>query len=174
MGTLNTFYVRKVTDDVISAVRIAFSSAETTTTAEFIGVMLSSCASVPELDLVALSLRFETDVIWLSFQSVVDAFEYYHWHTGTQLRALVYGSSDQERIWERIEGQPEEWEKSAFFDRKNLAFLLEDEESDEERRRLEKFWQIGELVIGRTEPYLNARECARHVVAYYQLPGWEL
>ena len=174
MGTLNAFYVRKVTDDVISTVRGMFSSAEITTSAEFIGVILGNHAATPEQDLVALSLHLETDVMWLRFQSVVDAFEYYHWRAGILLRALVYGCYTQERIWERIEGQPEEWEKVAFFDREDLDFLLEDEESDEEKRRLEQFWQTGELVIGQIEPYLNARECARHVAAYYRFPGWEL
>jgi hypothetical protein len=172
MGTLNSFYVQKVNENAISAVRGMFSSAEITTSAEFISVILGNHAATPEQDLVALSLHLETDVMWLSFQSVVDAFAYYHWRAGALLRALVYGCSIQERTWERIEGQPEGWEQAAFFDPETLAFILEDEESDEDKRRLEKFWQTGELVIGQMEPYLSAKECARHVATYYRF--WEL
>jgi hypothetical protein len=171
MGTLNSFYVQKVTEDAISTVRGMFSSAEITTTAEYIGVILGNHADTPEQVLMQLSSRLETDVMWLSFQSVVDAFEYYHWRGGALLRALVYGYSIQERTWERIEGQSEGWEQAAFFDPETLAFILEDEENDEEKRRLEQFWQTGELVLGRMEPYLSAKECARHVVTYYRFSG---
>src|SRR5258708_31103695 len=173
MGSMNAFFVRKVTDDAISAVGAMFSSAEIKTNSEFIGVTLDIYAKTPEQNLMELSSRLETDVMWLGCQSVVDCFEYYHWQAGKLLRTLVYGCYTQERSWERIEGQPEAWEQAAFFDPGFLAFILEDEESDEEKQRLEQFWQTGELVLGRMEPYLSARNCAHHVAAYYRFPGWD-
>jgi hypothetical protein len=174
MGTLNAFYVRRSADVVVSAVRATFPTAEIETTSEFIGAILANDADTPEQDLMELSSRLKTDVMWLSFQSATDAFEYYHWHAGALLRALVYGCYTQERTWERIEGQPEAREQAAFFDPEDLDFILEDEEDDEERQKLERFWQAGELVVGRMEPYLSARECARQVATYYRFPGWRL
>jgi len=70
---------------------------------------------VPERDLAELSLRFGTDVLWLSFQSTVDAFQFYHWRNGEHLRTLVYGCFDKEHTWERTEGNPESWERAVFF-----------------------------------------------------------
>lgn len=181
MGTLNAFYVRKVTDDADSAIRALFPSAVMTSNSQFIGVVLDNQAETPVHELMALSARLETDVMWLSFQSVVDAFEYYRWNSGVLLRALVYGCYTQERTWERIEGQPEAWEQAAFFDPEDLALLLDDEDdddedrlSDAEKQRLERFWQAGELIVGETIPILGAKRCALHVATHYQLPGWNL
>jgi len=171
MSTLSAFFVRKVTDDAISAVRVMFPRSEIRVTSEFMGVILDQKANIPEQTLIELSSYLKTDVMWLSYQSVVDGFEYYHWRTGILLRALVYGCV-MERTWERIEGEPEDWERAAFFDPEVLSFILEDEESDEEKHRLEQFWQAGELKIGRMEPYLSGQNCAFHVAIYYRFPGW--
>jgi hypothetical protein len=163
-------------------VRAEFPTAEIQSSVEFISAIVSD-DRVPTPILTRLSSTFHADVFWLSFQSVVDAFEYYHWHDGTLVRALVYGCM-QERIWERIEGIPEPWEQAAFFDTEFLADLLEDlredeadgfitpEECESECRALEHFWQAGELQIGRSEPYLSSRTCAREAALYYGFPGW--
>jgi hypothetical protein len=174
---LKAFFVRKVTDDATSAVRAMFSSAEIKTNSQFISVKLDTYGK--EQALMELSARLETDVKWLVYQSVTDAFEYYHWRAGTLLRALVYGCYT-DRVWERIEGQPETWERQAFFDPEDLALYLEDDEDEsednlsaEEKLRLEQFWQAGELVTGEIVPVLGAQRCAFHIAAYYQFPGWE-
>lgn len=179
MGSLKVLYVRRVTDDARSAILAMFPAAVVTNNSVFISAVLDSHEKPPEHDLMVLSARLETDVMWLGFQSVVDVFEYYHWSTGTLLRALVYGCYRQERTWERIEGQPEAWEQAAFFDPEDLALLLNDEDIDdedklsgEEKQRLEQFWQAGELVAGETEPVLSARGCALNIATYYQFPGW--
>jgi hypothetical protein len=178
MGSMNDFFVRKVTDDAISAVRVMFPSAEIKTNSEYIRVLN---ITLREQELVELSLRLETDVMWLSYQSVVDAFEYYHWQAGTLLRTLVYGCYTEERTWERIEGQPQAWERQFFFNSDDLVFLLDDDEEDEEDRlnseekqRLEQFWQAGELMIGENVPILGAQRCAFHIATYYRFPGWEM
>src|SRR5687768_15319757 len=157
MSSMYDFFVQQVNEIAITAVRDMFPSAEIIANAEFVRVRLGIYA--PEQALMELSLRLKTDVMWLSYQSVVDWFEFYHWKQGTLLRALVYGRKE-ERIWERIEGQPEAWERQIFFDPNDLARLLEDEdESDEEKQQLKQFWQTGELVLGRMEPYLSAQSC---------------
>lgn len=177
MSSMNGFFIRKVTDDAITAVRAKFSSAEIKTNSEFIRVLN---APLREQDLMELSLLLETDVIWLMYQSVVDAFEYYHWRAGILLRALVYGCYIQERTWERVEGQPEVWEQAIFFDPDDLALLLEDDEEDEEdklsdaeKQRLEQFWQAGELVVGEFVPILSAQTCTFQIATYYRFPGWD-
>src|SRR5262249_25616923 len=156
MGILNAFFVRKVTDDTISTIRTVFSSADIKIASEFIGVTLDIYAKTPGQTLLDLSSRFETDIMWLSYQSVVDPFEHYHWQAGELRRALVYGCYTQERTWERIEGHPEAWKQAAFFDPDFLALILEDEESDEEKRRLQQIWQTRKLEIGQMAPYVNA------------------
>ena len=75
---MNAFFVGGVTDDAITAVRAKFSSAEIDTNAEFIRILN---ATLHEESLKEVSLRLDTDVVWLSYQSVVDAFEYYHWRS---------------------------------------------------------------------------------------------
>ena len=150
-----------------------------TTNSEYIRVLK---ASLREQDLIEFSSRFETDVMWLSYESVSDFFQYYHWRAGTLVRALVYGCDDQ-GTWERVEGQAEAWERQYFFNRKELASLLEDEEDldedddpmpDAEKQRLEQFWEAGELVVGEFYPILSAQSCAFYIATYYPFPGWDV
>lgn len=183
MATFNSFYIRD--SAALPIVRAEFPTAEIEASAEFTSAMVSD-DRVPAPILIRLSSSLRTDVFWLSFQSVVDAFEYYHWYDGTLVRALVYGCETQERTWERIEGTPEPWEQAAFFDTELLADLLEDLQADEadgfitpeeceaECRALEYFWQVGELQIGRMEPYVSAQAAARAVALYYRFPGWSV
>lgn len=173
MSSMYDFFVQKVNDIAISDVRGMFPSAELITNAEFIRVRLGIYA--PEQALMGLSLRLETDVMWLSYHSVVDWFEYYHWKDGILLRALVYGRT-VERAWERIEGEPEAWERQVFFDPDDLASLLEwsdEDETEEEKQQLREFWQHGELVLDRMEPFLSAQSCAFDIATYYRFPGWD-
>jgi len=86
--------------------------------------------------------------MWLSYNNGVGWFEYYHWRAGTLERAV-------------------------FFDPEFLSSLLEDEESDEEKQRLEQIWQNGELVIGEMAPYLDGQSEAFDVATYYRFPGWD-
>lgn len=173
MGSMNDFFVRKVTDDAITAVHAKFSLAEVMTNSEYIRVLQ---ATLQEQELMELSLRLETDVMWLSYHSITDWFEYYHWHTGKLVRALVYA----EITWEHVEGQSEAWERQFFFTPDRLAFHLDDEEEDEEdklseeeKQRLEQFWQTSELVRGEHIPIFGVQRCAFYVATYYRFPGWE-
>lgn len=166
MGTLNAFYVRATTDDaaIAAEIRAQFPNAEVQTDTQFWGVTLPEDAfEAPESDLMELSSRLKTDVLWLTFQSVVDAFQFHHWRAGQHLRSLVYGLGE-ERTWERAEGTPEPWEQDVFFDEGELT--LEDLESEGA--------SDAEIQPGRTEPDLDARECARKVAEYFHLPGWGL
>jgi len=177
MATLNAFYVRPVTDRgaVTKAIRAEFPEAEIEISTEFWGVRLPDHAfEPPERKLLELSSRTTTDVIWLGFQSVVDAFQFHHWRAGEHLRSLVYGAFKEERTWERAEGSPEPWERRVLFDQGELENRLEWSESDHERRELERIWRDAEILPGQTEPSMDARECARGVAAYFHFPGWGL
>src|SRR4051812_6214750 len=110
MGTLNAFYLRPTTDtgEIANAVRVKLPKAEVVANAYFYGVtMPPETFKPPERDLMTLSSQLQTDVIWLSFHSVVDAFQFHHWRAGEHLRSLVYGCFTVERTWERAEGKPE-------------------------------------------------------------------
>jgi len=129
----------------------------------------------PPIDeLIRLSSDLGTDVIWLSFRSVVDAFQFHHWRSGSLLRSLVFGCyGDEERTWNQVEGQPEPWERSALFDPKQLEFLLtEIAQSDDEKRELERIWHREEIVPARQEPGMDARGVAWAVAKHYHFPGW--
>jgi hypothetical protein len=175
MGTLNAFYVRGTGDATISGIRKIFPDATIESGQDFLGVVLANDAFEPPKDeLVGLSSDLGTDVIWLSFQSVVDAFMFHRWRGGSLLRSLVFGCyGDEERMWNQVDGQPEPWEREAFFDSRTLEFLLQKiARGDEEKREFERIWREMELVPDRAEPSIEARESARKVAEYYHFPGW--
>jgi hypothetical protein len=171
MGTLNAFYVRSNGGSANASIREKFPKAEIESGQDFVGVTLADDVALPPIDqLLEMSSALETDVMWLSFQSVVDAFEFHHWRAGQSLRTLVYGCYKEERTWERIEGTPEPWEREAFFPPRALTRPWFG--TDDEKRERERIWREAELLPGRAEPSLNSRECARKVAEYYGLPGW--
>ncbi len=175
MGTRNGFYVRAQDGDkaVVSAIREKFPAKEIEATSQFIGVKMSEDEYVaPENDLASLSSRCGTDVIWLGFQSTVDAFQFHHWRSGIHVRALVYGCFQEERTWERADGQPEPWEREVFFSQDKLDRVLEYVESEPERLELQRVWREGDILPGKTEPGLDSRDCAHAIAAYYQLPHY--
>jgi hypothetical protein len=149
-----------------------FPSAKPDIGQDFTGFGLADDAfEPPHDDLVRLSSEFGTDVIWLSFQSVVDAFQFHHWHAGALRRSLVFGCyGDEERAWTQADGQPEPWEREAFFPPGDLTQPWFG--TDEEKRERERIWREMELVPDRTEPSIDARESARMAAEYYHLPGW--
>jgi hypothetical protein len=130
MGTLFTLYV--LASDAATAKRLLdeYPSARTEAGTQFHEVVDHPFRYEPAEDrLLDLSARLHTDVIWLGFQSVVDAFQFHHWRDGVHLRALVYGCTE-EGAWERIEGTPEPWEYEAIIAPKPtpIEFLEDDDE----------------------------------------------
>jgi hypothetical protein len=176
MGTLNALYLRAQGAVIAPAVRDLFPGAKLEPGPEFTGFTLSHDDFEPPIDeLAELSAIFGTDIIWLSFQSVVDAFQFHHWREGTLLRSLVYGChGDDERMWTQIDGQPEPWEQAALFNPSSLKFSLECAQSEEDKAEFKRIWQESELLPGRMEPFIDARETARAAATHYHLPGWGL
>jgi hypothetical protein len=184
MASFEAFYIRRVTDEsaVAAAIRERFRRVKIQPGDPFWEVQLyrtlwswARPAKLRKRDLMELSSRLKTDVLWLSFQSVVDAFEFHHWRDGERLRSLVYGEMVQ-GIWERAEGTPEPWERQVFFDPAELKERLEDMgecgESGDEKREMERIWRDAEIRPGQAEPMLDARECAQKVAKYFHFPGW--
>jgi len=174
MGTFNAFYVRAAANDdaMVAAIRAKFPEAEVEADTEYWSVQLSEDAyEPPERELADLSARLKADVIWLGFQSVVDAFQFHHWRAGEHLRALVYGCFKAERTWERVEGRPEPWEREILFDRKRLASHLKYVRDASQKRELERIYRDGDISPGQTEPSLDAHGCAHEIAAHYHFPG---
>lgn len=175
MGTWNAFYVSTQKGDVAAAVRERFPDEEIESSPAFLGVRMRDDAfEPPESDLSALSARLDTDVIWMGFQSSVDAFQFHHWRSGLQVRALVYGCFQEERTWERVEGQPESWEREVLFSQRELEHVLEYTDSDSERQELQRIWREAEISPGSMEPGLDSRECAHKIAAHYNFPHYGL
>jgi hypothetical protein len=175
MGIWNGFYVRGQNDIGIAAIRESFPDAEIESSPTFIGVKMPDEAfEAPESDLAALSTRLATDVIWLGFQSTVDAFQFHHWRSGRHVRSLVYGCFQDERTWERVEGEPEPWEREVMFSHRELEQFLKYAGSDSERQELQRIWRDAEISPGKMEPALDSRECAHKIAAHYQFPHYSL
>ena len=116
-----------------------------------------------EVKLLRLSRMFDAVVYWISYQTVVDAFQFHHWQGGNLLRSLVYGCC-RERTWERVEGVAESWEKEILFSAEVLASILSFYENPSDRARLERIWRDQLLLPGEDEPSLNAEEVAGRVI----------
>jgi hypothetical protein len=175
MGIWNAFYVKALDRDAAAAIRNRFPKAELDSSPTFIGVHLADeDFKAPESELAELSASLGVDVIWLSFQSVVDAFQFHHWHKGRHARALVYGCFADERTWERVEGEAEPWEREVLFDEEGLEHVLEFTDSDEQREELQRIWKNAEIVPGNTEPGFDARSCAHKIAAHYGFPHYGL
>ena len=175
MGTLNAFYVRIDRPQSLGLLFERFPEAYIEHGMEYYAVDLpANHFAVPTAILVELSNQLETSVIWLQFQSAVDAFHYRHWKCGELVRGLVYGCFELERTWEGVEGASESWEKAALFDLEELEFLLEDPQDEAEEARFRRIWREELLEVGSDSPMVDSRETARKVAEYYRLPGWSL
>jgi len=170
MGTWNAFYVRAAEDSAAMVIAKEFPEGEMEHEGEFIGVKMGDEEfEAPVEKLSAVSRRLGTDVIWLGFQSVVDAFVFHHWQNGELVRSLVYGCME-ERVWETVDGSSEAWEREAFFPEDQLKLVLEGAESDEEKEKLRRMWREGEVVSGEFYPMIDARGCGHVIARFYRLP----
>ena len=173
MGTWNAFYVRLKTNDVIAAVRRLFPTAAIESSAEYLGVQLGDDDfEAPEVALADLSARFDTDVMWLGFQSAVDAFQFHHWRSGRAMRNLVYGCFAEERTWERAEGESEPWERAVLFGQEELTHCLKYAGDDDQRDELRRIWRDAEILPGKMEPGLDSRGCVHMIAKHYGLPHY--
>lgn len=174
MGTKNAFYVRAENQKLTAALQKSFPAATLETGNDFTSAVLAENAlNPPKAELAKLSVDFNTDVIWLGFQSAADAFIFYHWRNGALARSLVYGCHKRERTWEEVSGRPEPWELEGLFAAKELKFLVEAiADNEDQKREFERIWRNRELVPGRNQPMVRSEAMAWVVARHYQLPGW--
>jgi len=172
MGTLNAVYIRSA-QPVTTTIKAKERTGYTIPGSSFYAVDLDSSEfGCPEDEILQLSLSLQTDAIWITFQSTADVFVYHHCNKGSVVRSLCFGRFN-EREWERIEGIPEPWENATFFDTKKLAFLLKYEKDKKRRDEIERFFNAGSLKLGSDIPGIDARESARAIATFFNLPGWQ-
>ncbi|MBI5568804.1 MAG: hypothetical protein HY914_02565 [Desulfomonile tiedjei] len=175
MGTLIAIYVHCSDPMTASSFPADYPHAYTEDGCTFYAVEKPIEEWEPSLEeLASISERFKTDVIWLSFQSAVEAFMFHHWSAGVYLRGLVYGCYEEERTWDQVYGSTEPWESEAFFDPAELQRLVDYAASDTEKKELRRIWRENDITRGRWDPPVDAREAARKVAEFYRLPGWGL
>ena len=176
MGTLNAAYLRCDDEaEVLWRGLIEDRAIEREHGLPFIWVMFGDDEFEPPVEwLQRASTALRSDALWLSYQSVVDSFEFQHWRDGHCVRELVYGAFESERTWERASGVPEVWEAEALFPRQALERELAAATDERQRQRVLHQWAYREIAAGGDRPTLNARECARAVSFHYGLPGWDV
>lgn len=171
MGTLNAIYIRSAVP--IETIDASWPTAYTEPGSGFFAIDLPpDHFDCPSDRLAALSGVLDTDVLWITFQSAADAFAYHHWKSGYLQRSLEHGMLEQ-GIWEKVEGETEPWEREAFFQPRQLARLLEDAGSEQERTTTKRLFDQQILELGSWLPMVDARESARAIAAHYALPGWQ-
>lgn len=169
MATLNATYVRSDTRIALADVPLSNTGWQFEAGASF-NILLGVTYRDPDRELAKLSAKAGTDVIWLGFQSAVDAFRFHHWKKGAHLRTLIYGFTE-ERVWETVAGTREPWERDAIFKPEQLHRLLKRVDAAK-HPQLERLWRNAELAPNQSIPFLDARETARSVAEHYRLPGW--
>ena len=173
MGTWNAFYVRAQPEKATPAIRKDFPEAKIEQFEEFAGVNMGHDAfEAPEKILANLSAQLGTDVMWMSLQSAVDAFQFHHWKAGKHIRSLVYGCFQEERTWERAEGEPEPWERDVFFNPKDLEFELKWANDEAQRQELKRIWQNAEIIPGQMMPSVPSKDRAHKIARIYRFPHY--
>lgn len=174
MSTFSAFYIRENEKATLKAVREGFDKMDIEQYRDYIGVRLpGSLPRTPEPMLTRLSEMFSTDVIWLSFQSAMDCFEFHHWQSGQHVRSLVYGL-EEERTWERADGTPERWEREFLFHPKNMECELEDAEDDEQREMIQRAYRDAKIEVGQIVPSISSKMTADDIAQHYGFPHFGL
>jgi hypothetical protein len=174
MSTFNAFFIRANEKATIAAIQKDFDKMEIDQLRDFIGVQLpGNLSKTPEPMLTRLSEMFGTDVMWISFQSAMDCFEFHHWQSGRHVRSLVYGI-EEERTWERADGTPEPWERKFLFYPKNMELELGDAEDDEQKNLIQRVYRDGKIEVGLIVPSISSKDTADCIAHHYGFPFFDL
>lgn len=174
MGTLNAFYVKASGGGTEKAIKAKYPGASTEPGCPFFVIRMRDSEFEPPMkELERLSSDLQTEVIWLTFQSAVDAFRYEHFVNGEHTRSLVFGCNHSEGEWETIQGVEQPWEASVLFG--DLDRWLADEYlTQQEREHLTDVYEHRRLEPGSPDPSIDAAKAAHGVAVFYRLPGWFL
>jgi hypothetical protein len=174
MGTLFAIHVRARESAGLAARLARHGKLLTDDSSQFATVELNRFDGPTEDDLAelaSLSSDLETDVLWVGYSSVSDAFRYHHWQLGQSVRSLAYGWFDTIGIWDFAEGTPEPWEQPTFFHPSALDYWIIPEEEDE-RAVLRHILITGEIRAGLKLPSVDVRVAARMIGEEFGLLGW--
>lgn len=170
---MNAVYLQKPLTMPLPQVTTTLHAESHCENQDYSGFILATNHFQVDFDVMSsLSNSHQGDLLWLTFQSVVDAFQYHRWREGELMRSLVYGCFAEERTWESIAGKPDAWESQVLFSQEALSSALSSAD-DDEKPSIQQMWQSERLKEGEVEPALDARETCRTIGDYYGLPGWE-
>ncbi|MFZ5480632.1 MAG: hypothetical protein ACOZNI_27970 [Myxococcota bacterium] len=168
MGSMARWYVRCGDDaELLARLRKQHSAAVIDAPSAF--ASLPAPDDVGEAGVLEMSNRYGAEVIYLGFVSSTDSFAFTHCVDGRCVRHLRYGWAEEERWWEVVVGEPEGWERGAFFEEAQLADI---DEGDPERDEIVELFRLGRVRAGTGWPILDAREAARAAAVHYRLTDW--
>lgn len=167
---MTNFYVRCGDDaEALARVYAHYPDAVIDPPSTFASISVSDGENVNEATVMDVAERLRAEVIFLGFASSTDSFAYTHCVYDRCVRHLRYGWEKEERWWESVEGEPEDWEHAAFFDEQQLEDM---EALDPMRERVEAMFRRGRVRAGMGWPIIDAREAARAVAVYFRLTDW--
>jgi hypothetical protein len=173
MGTMTAIYFEKPTSMPLLQLQGILQPEIIEENSQYYGLILQTGNLRADSDIIqSLSKSTPSNLFFLFFQSVVDAFEYHRWQSGKLQRSLIYGCFEKERTWESIKGVSENWEADIFFSEEELTRALEYAENDEVAK-LQALWATQTLLEGQVLPSIDARETCRAIAEYFNFPGWE-
>ena len=144
MGTMFTVYISK--DRSLKKPAIDFEHLENNDK-WFACILPKESYDCDESLISRLSLVYGT-VVFMGFQSTVDAFQFVFAKDGQISRKLIYGCYQIQDEWEVVEGEAQEWEEEIL---RNDEFVAE---------------------VGLNQ-FIDAREVCRHIATHFDFPGWQ-
>jgi len=114
-----------------------------------------------------LSQQYMTDSIVFCVQTVVDAFAYWHFRNGRELRCLIFGCK-KEGCWETARGEPDDWEDAILFNQEDFNRYYKDDGS-ERFKEARKIFEGKKIVLGKSYPRFSVLEIGQRL----GLPGFD-
>ena len=103
-------FVRGGNDEVAAKVKGSYPTASIEKLPRFLFIRLA-CTEYNAPDGLLKELSMHGELYWVTISSPDDDFQYFHWDKGILCRALIFNGS----TWEVVSGDPEPWERTAFF-----------------------------------------------------------
>lgn len=170
MGSMSSLYVRCGDDaGLLARIRSEHPGAVIEAPSAFARIALQGVEDPGKAGVLDLANRYGTEVLFILFVSTTDSFAFTHCTAGRCLRHLRYGC-DEQGWWEVVEGEPEAWERQAFFDDEQQVEDIDDD--DPERAEVEELFRLGRVRSGTGWPILDARESARAAAVHFRLTDW--
>lgn len=98
-----------------------------------------------------------SDIYGFEYETAVDGFIYLHHREGKLLRHLDFGMDGEERTWNVVAGEAEDWEEGLFFNAALESEALENIEDleEEEIQATKEVFRTKSLRVGLMSPFLT-------------------